>query len=466
MKFWQKAFFCVLFVFLLGVDIMGYVLTERSYALNLEYALTSAKTEQQIIRSSVIESISLVENNYTELNAENLKIIISPYAGFYHNQGIYFQLYQDDTLVFNNIPNSYSGTKFSVSKQQIHTEVKDIDGTRYCFIAGYLDQPHDNLQFVYIKDMQSLTGYKAQIIETFTIISIVISLFLSVIILVLLISLTRPFRKLNAAATEISQGHYNKRVDLKSHDEIGDFARSFNLMADHTEKHINELSQMTENKQSFIDNLAHEIRTPITAIVGYSELLKYANCSEAEKETAVDHIISQSKRIQNMAYKLMDLAYMGNENIVMLPIELESVLQDVKAALNIRLREKQVNLYGELGQLTITGDEELIKSLFINLIENAVKASPAEGKVEIRGKHEDGGVLIEITDYGKGMDKKETDKVIEPFYRVDKSRSRSEGGVGLGLAICARICQIHNAALNINSEIGSGTTVNLFFTTP
>jgi signal transduction histidine kinase len=464
MKFWQKSFFCIIAVFLLGFDVMGYILAERSYALNRDYALAAAEREQQVIQKSVFESISLSENSFSELNPENLKLTISPYADFYRNQGIYFQLYQDNTLAFNNLPVVYN-EKFSVLSGEQHTEIKEIDRKLYCFITAYLDAPYTNLQLVYIRDMQSLSQFKAQIIQTYTTISVSVSLILAVVMLFLLIGLTKPFRRLNAVAAEISMGHYDKRVTIKSHDEIGDFAKSFNLMADHIQGHIAELSGMTENKQRFIDNLAHETRTPITAILGYGELLKYANCSEAEKETAINHIISQSKRIQNMVYKLMDLAYIGRENIEMRPVVLTNLLRDVEAALNSRIQEKHINMHMMVQPITISGDTELIESLLINLLDNAVKASNEGGIIEIRTHPEAGGASIEIIDYGKGMDKGEIAKVIEPFYRVDKSRSRSQGGAGLGLALCARICEIHHASLYISSEIGKGTTVKISFTT-
>jgi signal transduction histidine kinase len=140
-----------------------------------------------------------------------------------------------------------------------------------------MDEPYGNLQYVYIKDMQSLADFKTNIIEVFVTIGVVVSLILSVVMLFMLGGLTAPFRKLNAAAAEISAGNYSRRAAIKSRDEVGDFARSFDIMTDRIETHIAELSRMTESRQNFIDNLAHEIRTPITAIVGYAELLKYAD---------------------------------------------------------------------------------------------------------------------------------------------------------------------------------------------
>lgn len=467
MKFWQKSFFCIIAVFLLGFDVMGYILAQRSYALNKDYALASAEAEQRVIKKSLFESISLSEKIFTELNPANLTVTINPYANFYQSQGIYFQLYQGDLLAYSNLPVNHDEKIFSVPQGEQFVEIKEIENNLYCFITSYLEDPYTNLQYVYVKDMQSLSHFKTQIIKTFTTISIIVSLILAVIMLFLLIGLTKPFRKLNTVAAEISKGHYDKRVTIKSRDEVGDFAKSFNLMADHIEEHIAELSRMTESKQNFIDNLTHEIRTPITSIIGYGELLKYANCSETEKEIAVNHIISQGKRIQNMAYKLLDLAYIGNESIEMLPIKPEELLPDVEAALNPLLQRKDIHLHMKLQPATINGDAELLKSLLINLLDNAINASKAGSTVEIQVNRETGGASIEIIDYGNGMEKSEITKITEPFYRVDKSRSRSEGGgAGLGLALCTRICEMHNASLHVFSEPGKGTIVKILFTTP
>ncbi|MDR1538495.1 MAG: HAMP domain-containing histidine kinase [Clostridiales bacterium] len=466
MKFWQKAFFCIIAVFLLGFDAMGYTLAERGYALNREYALAAAETEQDIIKQSLYESIALSAKNFETLNPANLAVTIGPYANFYQNQGIYFEIYQDGAPAYSNSP-SGRYEKPQVRQGEQLTEIKEIEGNLYCLITSRMDEPYGNLQYVYIKDMQSLADFKAKIIESFVTIGVVVSLILSVAMLLMLVGLTVPFRKLNAAAAEISAGNYSKRAAVKSRDEVGDFARSFDAMTDSIETHIAELSRMTESKQNFIDNLAHEMRTPITAIVGYAELLKYADCSEVERETAVDHIISQSGRIQNLSSKLLDLAYMGSASIPLLPVKLEDLLAGAQAALKHRLREKNIDLRVESQPTAIiNGDAELLTSLLVNLIDNAVNASSEGSTVEIYASREAGRVLIEVADHGKGMEPSEAVKIVEPFYRIDSSRSRSGGGTGLGLALCARICEMHGASLDICSEPGKGATVKILFTTP
>jgi signal transduction histidine kinase len=465
MKFWQKAFFSIIGVFLLGFNIISYQLAKHSYDLIQSYVLQSAETEQQVIKKSVSASVSIIAKKGLKPQSEDLRISILPYVSFYKNQGIYFRLYENDTLIFDNLPVQDNRKQYSVPPGKQVTEVTEVQGRLFCFIASYLNKPYDNVQFVYIKDLQPLVQYKENIITSCTIVGILTSFVLQAFILILLIFLTKPFRTLNSVAKQISMGHYDKRVNISSHDEIGDFAKSFNAMADHIQDHIEELSQMSESKQRFINNLAHEIRTPITAVLGYAELLKYANCNDEEKIIALDHIISQSNRIQNMVYKLMDLAYMSSNNIVIRPLNIVDLIEESLSALDFRIQEKHIIVEKHLQPLTINGDKELLESLVVNLLDNAIKASYDGGIIKIRIYSGESGAFIEITDNGKGIEKTNIDKLTEPFYRADKSRNRNEGGVGLGLSICAKICELHKAQLKFLSEVGKGTTVTIGFTT-
>lgn len=466
MKFWQKAFVCIITIFLLGFDVMGYILAERSYALNRDYAFAAAETEYEGIKKSLSESIRLSENNFTELNPANINITVSPYADFYSGQGVYFQIYGNgSSLLFNNAPfTTQSGYEFAQGEKL--TEMKTVNDSLYCFVASHLNVTGTDLLYVYVKDMRSLADFKTNIISSFITVGVVVSLILAGIMLFMLIGLTRPFRRLNTAADEISKGNYDKRVAIKSRDEIGAFANSFNLMADHIGEHIAELSRMTESKQNFIDNLAHEIRTPITAIVGYGELLQYANCTDNERQSAIRHIISQGKRVQNMSFRLLDLSYIGSADIKLAPVKLEDVLANALAAERGNLASKNINFSVNTQPVTICGDTELLESLLVNLLDNAITASENGTDIEISVSSTNNDTSVEISDHGKGIEPEEISRITEPFYRVDKSRSGKENHAGLGLSLCARICEIHNARFEIVSEFGKGTTVKILFTTP
>jgi signal transduction histidine kinase len=169
--------------------------------------------------------------------------------------------------------------------------------------------------------------------------------------------------------------------------------------------------------------------------------------------------------MKNMAYKLNDLSQMSRGNIEKKPLDIASLISNAAATCETQLAEKHIALHKEINSVIITGDAELIESLLQNLIENAAKYSEDGGRIDIQVYSENGEALIVIADCGKGMEESEIPKIMEPFYRVDKSRSRAEGGVGLGLALCARICEIHNAQLEIKTKPGTGTKIILHFTT-
>jgi signal transduction histidine kinase len=460
MKFWQKTFFLVLLLFLIAFDALGYMLLERGFSLNREYAAQTARIEEKIIERSVYERITQLSALYTELNPANLKNAIAPYENYYAGQGAYLALYQNEIEVSNNNP-VFSPSVMYGSEARI----QETEGYLFCVVGNELPAPLESLRLVYMKDASSLSRLKNDMIRGFILISVMISLILSGALLFLLVRLTRPFRELNAAALSIAQGDYGDRAPARGNDEVGQFARSFNLMASKVQEHIDTLSRMSENKERFIHDLAHEIRTPITAISGYAELLKIGNITAEERAKSIDYIIGQSRRMKNMADKLSDLSQMSRGNIEKKPLDIASLVANAAATCQARLAEKHIALREDINDVNITGDGELIESLLQNLIENAAKYSEDGGRIDIQVYSENGEALIVVADRGKGMAESEIPKVTEPFYRVDKSRSRAEGGVGLGLALCARICEIHNARLEIKTRPGVGTKIISRFTT-
>jgi signal transduction histidine kinase len=310
-------------------------------------------------------------------------------------------------------------------------------------------------------------SFKADMSVAFFFISGIAGLLLSGAMLILLIGLTQPFRKLSAAAAEISSGDYNKRVNMRGNDEIAEFARSFNMMADSVQKHILELICLSESRERFVNNLSHELRTPIAAISGYAELLKVGNINEDERERSLDYIIEQSGRVLIMSHTLMELAQTSGAAIQKQPLRLEHIIENIALTYADRFRKKAIAFRTELQPVNIYGDAALIESLVQNLIENAVKASKHGGVVATGAypNEEHGECVLWVSDEGCGMVPEEISKVAEPFYRIDKARSRHDGGAGLGLALCARICDVHGAKLDIISELGKGTTVKIYFTT-
>ncbi len=464
MKFWQKAYICVIVVFLIGFDITAFFLITKGYSLSMQEKYSTAENERHVIQASLQSRISGASNFYREINAKNLKMYIAPYGDYYVNQNIYIELYYDDDIVYSNFPYAMGvRPELDIGQGKRSTIAREVNGVLYYIVAGYLDEPYSDMKFVYIKNIQDLTDYKAQMIRHAVIISVVISILLSILLLFLLLRLTRPIRKLNQITEEIAGGNYQKRAHINGKDEIGEFAGNFNAMADSVQAHIQKLSDITEERQRFIDNLAHEMRTPITAIMGYGEFLKYANYTPEEGVRAIDYIIHQSERMKSMAYKLMDLARLNNTEIAPQTVDLRDILAYVESTLEQNIKEKHVQVEKDIRVILMDGDKDLIESLLLNIMENALRALPNGGKIEVKTRREGDGFTLSIADNGTGICKDDISKVFEPFYRADKSRSRAYGGAGLGLALCKQICDLHHARMEIFSQPDVGTTIAIKF---
>jgi len=217
-----------------------------------------------------------------------------------------------------------------------------------------------------------------------------------------------------------------------------------------------------QDKQMFIDNLAHEMKTPLTSILGYSEYLQNAMNNEEERIKAAGHLRNSAKRLQSLSSALLDLAY-TREKIILKDIDTEHLFQALDDLMKHSLTERKLKLDITIHTPIICGDESLLLSLLSNLIENAARASIEGGIIKVSAYKKE-NLILEVSDVGFGMDENEILKITEPFYRVDKSRSRADGGIGLGMSICKQIAQLHNAELKIKSRPDIGTTVQLIFT--
>lgn len=165
-----------------------------------------------------------------------------------------------------------------------------------------------------------------------------------------------------------------------------------------------------------------------------------------------------------MAYQLLDMALLRNEAITYQDFSVAALFEQSEKIMHVQAKEKYINLSYHIPQnFLITGNREYLLILLNNLIDNALKASQPEGKVYISVYKEGQSVVIEVKDHGIGMEPDQISHIKEAFYRVDKSRSRTAGGTGLGLAVCERIAQLHHAKLTFASERGKGTVVRLIF---
>lgn len=261
--------------------------------------------------------------------------------------------------------------------------------------------------------------------------------------------LFKPLREISITSRTIAAGDYHTRLHVKGQDEIAVMADNFNRMAEQVESHIGLLQETADKKQQFIDNFAHELRTPLTAIYGYAEYLQRASVSKEERYECTRFILSECERLEHMAYQLLDLSAMRTADAEDCPVE--EIFGRTCEIMRVKAEKKQITVLFYSRRERVAGNRELLITLLTNLVDNAIKASPAGSVIKVSAVREKDSVRLEVTDRGIGMTKEQIAHVKEPFYRVDKSRSRAAGGAGLGLAICEKIVELHRGRLEFLS---------------
>ena len=214
-------------------------------------------------------------------------------------------------------------------------------------------------------------------------------------------------------------------------------------------------------QENFMGAFAHELKTPMTAIIGFADLLRQGNLDENTRMTAANYIFTEGRRLEKLSFKLLDLIVLKKDSIVMKRVWLNRYLDEIERALSPSLRDKGIRLVCRAEQAKAVLEPDLVKSVLYNLIDNASKAMDSGGIIGVKATAIPGGCQFYVADNGRGMEEKELARITEAFYRVDKSRSRAQGGAGLGLALCKQIVELHNGSIHFDSKPGAGTQVTV-----
>lgn len=306
----------------------------------------------------------------------------------------------------------------------------------------------------YAKDkLRNLTMY--MIVITFSVMVV-----MSIIVALILRHSLRSLKELNATAADIAKGNYDKRVNVRGKNEIATLGTTFNQMAEAVETRTKSLEESERQKTLFMGNLTHELKTPLAAISGYAQTLLTVRLDEADEAEALGYIDEECKRLERLSKKMLRLLELDTEQKLELhEIPVRQLFEQTGRLCRKLLETKGVTLqYEEHGECFLV-EEDLMTEVLVNLVDNANKASKQGDTIRlIANDHQ-----ILVQDTGCGIPEEEQKKILEPFYMIDKSRSRKNGGAGLGLALTALILKRHDVTLAIESEEGKGTTMILNF---
>ena len=445
-RFFEKSYFITLLLFLV-------LLNACIFSLALYTHNRSYESAEQVCRSEQLVIIEAFERDY-EISGEADTLALS-YVTFYSKEGIYLQFTEGEDILQSNVP---EGCEVPEADTHITAEV---GGKKHLFITETMCD--GKFSITYAKDISYLDEELKSLSISFMLVSGFASIILALSLYFIQRKLYAPLQKLREATKAISQGDFSARADDSGKDEFAELAEDFNAMSDKINEQMDELKNVAEQKQTMLDNLGHEMRTPLTSIYGAAEYSFRHTLSEEERMQTLLDIMSESKRLQRISKILLDSAFIRENGIQMGKLSAGSLMMKIHNIFLMRASEKRIKLNFTGSDFEINGDETLLEILIANLTENAVRACRDNGKIELGAEEIDGVKTLYVRDNGIGMTKEQIEHITEPFYRTDKARSRTEGGTGLGLALCKRIAEAHNATLEFESEPNVGTTAYVRF---
>lgn len=312
-----------------------------------------------------------------------------------------------------------------------------------------------------VYDISSVYKFRNNELEIYQRILVLIIVIGTLLTFIFSILITRPIEQLSKVVKKIADGNIQSRAKIKSGDEIELLSDNINAMAETIENDMLKLTESVEKQERFMGSFAHEMKTPMTSIIGYADLIRSHDLSVDEMRESANYIFKEGKRLEALSLKMLDLILVSNEEINMLVTNPADVIKETAGRLKFVLNRNNILLKTDSENAKVMMDRDLFQSLLNNLIDNAVKAIDNQGVISITGRKNKENYIIQIKDNGRGMSEDEIEKITEAFYRVDKSRSRAQGGAGLGLAICKKIAEVHEAKLAYKSASGEGTEVRV-----
>lgn len=332
-------------------------------------------------------------------------------------------------------------------------------GISYFYLISYSILPVDQAAFIEQNTLLSSTA--VAIIVLIALNTAIAGYFISQ-------SITKPVRELHKATTELEKGNFNVRTNITTNDELGELSRAFNKSAIALGIMDEEHKQLEKTKSEFFSMTSHELRTPITPLKVQLQMLYkqyYGKLTTKQRETLMN-ILKNTERLNKIIEDFLEISRIESARLKFV-FKKTDIRETVYETLNLMegfAKEKNIQFSTDIGKLpAINADPDRISQVLKNIIHNAIKFSPNNGKIEIFAQMKKDFIQFSIKDYGKGMSPKDQIRVFEPFYQVNVT-SKEFGGTGLGLAICRGIIEAQKGKIWIQSIEGEGST--FYFTVP
>ncbi|MBR4948890.1 MAG: HAMP domain-containing histidine kinase [Clostridiales bacterium] len=451
MRFRQKMVLVMVWLLTLSYGVGGVLLIRQNFQSSLTQIETNAKESYEMILKSIQlvnfvdiqQDLSNISNTLETMNtSESL-------AGMSLKRGDKVLYQSGETIEEVESSSAFISLLFTRENRHLYQ------------ISGEIKTNGKPLVLTVVYDITSVYQARDDQIKTYHQVLAVLLLVGGIAAWFTAYLMTKPLVNVSKTARALSNGNLDARVNPKTHDEIGQLGSDFDNMAERLSDNISELKNSMEHQEMFMGSFAHELKTPMTSIIGYADLLRSDALGPEESQEAANYIFSEGKRLEALSFKLLDLLMMRNQKLKMVPTDMKHMVENLTYHLQPVYRKKGIALQCRCEPGICMAEPDLFGSVIANLVDNSRKAMDHGGNIMIMGDSYNGDYRIRVIDNGRGMPEEAIRHITEAFYRVDKSRSRAQGGAGLGLTLCKEIIDLHNGKIAFASREGNGTCVTV-----
>lgn len=462
MTFSRKLTLGILLLLCLTLSLGGGWTIDR----NLDFALQRAQSQNAALHQrerGALEQTLRTDGARSTVTAARA---VQGYAGALQSavgaQPFYFSVLDEQgTTLYSSLP---AAVRYAAQRAAIAAGPRELTYTaegdaRYMLLASPLQGSLDGLWLVSAYDIAPLYAERDRQLRQYLLLEVTALVLAGAAAAWFSRRMTRPLRALQSAARAMADGDCDRRVPLCGQAEFDALGQDFNQMAETVENRMEALQQESARQSRFVAAFTHELKTPMTSILGYADLLRMGEQPAERRRQAADYIYHEAGRLESLSRRLLQLLGLQKESVPLVPVAVRLVFADVCRSLP---EDFPAQVHTDCARdAVVLADRPLLGDLVRNLVLNAANAGPKDGAVHLACTRREGGWEISVTDTGCGMTAEELPRITEPFYMVDKSRARRAGGSGLGLSLCAEIARVHGGTLEFESEPGRGTTVRL-----
>ena len=459
MKLFAKIFLCTVVVITLSLSITGYVMISGSFDSAIKREYTNSLNEHQMIKFAL--QSAMLSNSEAGSLSDDMLLESAEHLGSVVGKETAVAVFSDDGKeIYSTFTKEYPiNVSNDVSHDELNYGIVSSGDTRVLTVEGKFTQSGKTVLLISSRDITPIFEEKHLSEKRFFTTYLIAELAGAGIMVAIALLITTPIKRLIRNTRAFASGKTDIRTKESGSDEIGELSGSFNDMADTIESNISELELAAKQKDDFVASFAHELKTPLTSVIGYADMIYQRNdLSKDEIHDAAGYILNEGMRLEKLSLKLMDLFVLDKHNFQLAQMPADEVMNDIVATVMPVAEKNRVVIGQGIQKAYIAVEFDLFKTLMLNLIDNGIKAGAR--LITISGALNGNKYHVSVTDNGKGIPADQLERITEAFYMLDKSRSRAQHGAGLGLAIASRIAEVHGTKLSFTSTLGKGTKVS------